>query len=132
SSIWRCPPLRSPTINAGVVTFMTRRRKNSSMGMTRVTADGTVAARDSDSETGEIAARGSYSVTGGAATGGSESEAGETATRDSDSETGRTATKTKVSDSETERTATNGGTDGATPAGIDAVFHVADVSDRFA
>ena len=77
------------------------------MGMTRVTADGTVAARDSDSEASEFA------------------------TGDSDSETGRTATKTNGSDSETERTATNGGTDGAATAGIDADCRVADVSDRF-
>src|SRR5215467_6168868 len=86
---------------------MTRRRKSSSMGTTRVTADGTVAARGSGSETGESATGGSYS------------------------ETGRTATKTNGSDSEAGRTATNGGRDGAQPAGIDAVFRVADVSDRF-
>src|SRR5215470_2183514 len=101
---------------------MTRRLESSSMGTTRVTADGTVAARDSDSEAGE------------SATGDSDSEIGRTATKTngSDSEIGRTATKTDGSDSEIGRTATNGGTDGVPPAGIDAVFRVADVSDRFA
>src|SRR5262245_40405736 len=101
---------------------MTRRRKSSSMGTTRVTADGTVAARDSDSEAGETATRGSDSKTGRTAT----------KTNGPDSETGRTATKTNGSDSEIGRTATNGGKDGATPAGIDTVFHVADVSNQFA
>jgi len=40
------------------------------MGTTRVTADGTVAARGSDSETGETATRGSYLETGETATNG--------------------------------------------------------------
>src|SRR5262245_2818686 len=101
---------------------MTRRRESSSMGTTRVTADGTVAARDLDSEASESATGDSYSETGRTAT----------KTNGLDSGTMRTATKTKGSDSETGRTATNGGADGATTTGIDAEYRVADVSDRFA
>ena len=59
-----------------------------------------------------------------------ETDDGTVAALGSDSETGEAATKGSYS--ETGGTETNGGTEGATTAGINAIFRVADVSDRFA